>query len=51
MVPFFIKVYCLLTYKTNFRDTVFHTSVNGQQIKLDCMTEVFQCNRTRDGST
>lgn len=48
MVIFCIKVYCLLTYKTDFRE---NTSVYGQQIKLDCVTEMFQCNRTRDGST
>jgi len=51
MVLFCVEVYCLLTYKTNFRDSVLHTSCYGQQIKLDCVTEVFQGNRTRDGST
>jgi len=31
--------------------SVLHTSCYRQQIKLDCVTQVLQCNCTRDGST
>ena len=51
MVLYCIKVYCLLTYKTNFRDSVLHMSCYGRQIKLERVTQVFQCKCTRDGST
>jgi hypothetical protein len=40
-----IKLYCIPTNKWNGRYTVLHTC-HRQQMKLDCLTNVMQCNYT-----
>lgn len=41
-----IKLYCILTSKTNLLSAVLHMSCHREQIKLDHVTKVIHCNRT-----